>query len=80
MLFTDWLCVRLQAYQFKIQQKQMYLEQMADILKGLNQEVPDGVGLGEEVEWDDEADVCDTICLLPPHISRWMHVCCAGVR
>jgi hypothetical protein len=46
-----------QAYQFKIQQKQMYLDQMADILKKLDQEVPQGTNLGEEFLWDDVA-VC----------------------
>ncbi len=37
---------------------------MAVILETLNQEVPDGVGLGEEVEWDDESEV-----------RAWLFIC-----
>ena len=48
-------CV-LQNYQFKIQQKQKFLDEMAEILRKLDQPVPntDIDAEAEEFIWDDE--------------------------
>lgn len=48
---------RLQSYQFKIQQKQTYLDQMAEILRGLNVTSVPKTDIDADVEefiWDDE--------------------------
>ena len=54
---------RLSAYQFKIQQKQAYIEQLADVLVKLNSTAPrKGVAIDEEVDdliWDDEFEADD---------------------
>ena len=34
------------------------LDQMAEILMTLNQEIPQGTSLGEEFIWDDDFSVC----------------------
>merc|ERR1712232_1553931 len=52
---------RLKNYQFKIQQKQRYLDEMAAIIRGLNMTAPntDIDAEPEEFIWDDEERVDD---------------------
>ena len=48
----------LQSYQFKIQQKQTYLDQMGEVLRTLNQTAPN-TDIDQDPEkyiWDDEID------------------------
>ncbi len=55
------LVIRVQAYQFKIQQKQQYLDEMASILEKLNRTAPntdiDAEFNEEEFVWDDDIEV-----------------------
>lgn len=47
----------MQAYQFKIQQKQNFIDELAALLKAKNQTVPQGTAIDEpvgELSWDAE--------------------------
>jgi len=49
---------RLKEFQFKVQQKQSYIDKIAKVLASADVEIPDGIGLDEEVdkdfEWEDD--------------------------
>jgi hypothetical protein len=53
---TDTVIPTLQSYQFKIQQKQNYLDEMSEVLKKLNQSTPNTEidAEAEKYVWDDE--------------------------
>ena len=49
-----------QAYQFKIQQKQNFIDEMAAMIEKLNGKVPKGTSIDETADdliWDDELEV-----------------------
>lgn len=49
-----------QAYQFKIQQKQNFIDEMATMIEKLTGQAPKGVAIDETVDdlvWDDELEV-----------------------
>ena len=61
------MIIILQKYQFKIQQKQSYIDQMAGILKGLNKTAPDtsidadpeDFYVDDDFEFDDDSFMYD---------------------
>ena len=55
-----------QAYQYKIQQKQAYIEQLSEILNKLNVTVPKGTAIDEtagDFAWDDDVSAAAGCCV-----------------